>query len=113
MRMTAREQRTVRLAATAIGIYLVLFLGFCVWKHLETRRDNYQKLVKEAGRLRREVEPYENRGLQVAKLKTSFQIDPLKLSRTALVADASAAIQKAALAGGVQLGPIRETAARP
>jgi hypothetical protein len=39
-------------------------------------------------------------------------MDPAKLSNASLVADASAAIQKAATTGGVQLGPIRETRAR-
>lgn len=110
--MTTREKRTVRIAGTAIAIYLVLFFGLRVWKNLESRRENYQRLVRDAGRLRREIEPYERRNADVAKLKETFRIDPLKLSRTTLVADASAAIQKAAQAAGVQLGPIRETAAR-
>ena len=40
-------------------------------------------------------------------------MDPAKLSRTSVVAEASAAIQKAAMGGGIQLGPVRESPARP
>lgn len=39
-------------------------------------------------------------------------MDPVKLTRASVVGEASAAIQKAATAGGIQLGPIRESAAR-
>jgi hypothetical protein len=46
------------------------------------------------------------------KLKENFHIDPAKLSKATLVAEASAAIQKAATSGGIQLGPVRESPAR-
>ena len=39
-------------------------------------------------------------------------MDPAKLDRSAIVAGASSAIQKAAAGGGFQLGPIRETPTR-
>jgi len=39
-------------------------------------------------------------------------MEPQKSSKATLVAEASAAIQKAAGSGGVQFGPIRESAAR-
>ena len=39
-------------------------------------------------------------------------MDPSRLNRSTVVADASAAIQKAAMSGGIQLGPIRESPAR-
>ena len=39
-------------------------------------------------------------------------MEPQKLSKTTLVAEASAAIQKAAASGGVQVGPIRESPSR-
>ena len=111
--LTDHEQRTIRIAAVAVGIYLVLFIGLSVWKRLETRRSAYQKLVMDARSLKRELEPYENRALLIEKLKETFHFDPLKLSKATLVAEASAAIQKTAQSGGVQLGPIRESAARP
>ena len=111
--LTDRERRTIRIGATAIAIYLVLFLGLRVWKQLETRRSDYQKLVKDAQSLREEFRPYENRTLLVEKLRETFHIVPPKLSKATVVAEASAAIQKTATSGGVQLGPIRESAARP
>ena len=111
--LTDHERRTIRIGATALAIYLVLFLGLRVWKQLETRRSDYQKLVKDAQSLREEFRPYENRTLLVEKLRETFHIVPPKLSKATLVAEASAAIQKTAASGGVGLGPIRESAARP
>ena len=111
--LTDHERRTIRIGATALAIYLVLFIGLRVWKQLETRRSDYQKLVKDAQSLRDEFRPYENRTLLVEKLRETFRIVPPKLSNATLVAEVSAAIQKTAVSGGVQLGPIRESAARP
>ncbi len=108
-----REKRTVRLGGLAVAVYLVLFFGVAGWKRLEAARTGYQQLVLEAQHLKVELQRYENRALQVDKLKKAFNLDPRKLSRTTLVADASAAIQKAATSGGVQLGPIRESPPRP
>jgi len=111
--LSDRDKRTIRLGGIAIAIYLVLFFGLRGWKHLEVSRSEYQQLLAEAQRIRRELQPYENRVLLAEKLKDSFHMDPQKLSRASLVAQASAAIQKAAAGGGVQLGPMRESAARP
>ena len=96
----------------AIAIYLVLFFGLRGWKQLEARRSDYEKLVKDAQKLKQEVQPYENKALLAEKLKGNFHIDLSTLAKTSLVAQASAAIQKAAQSGGIQLGPIRESAAR-
>jgi hypothetical protein len=82
------------------------------WKHLEQRRAEYQRLVQQAQQLKLELLPYEKRSLMVQRLRESFQIKPALLSKATLVAEASAAIQKAASAGGVQLGPVRESSAR-
>jgi hypothetical protein len=41
-----------------------------------------------------------------------FHLDPAKLQKASVVADASAAIQNRAKSGGVQLGPIRESLTR-
>src|ERR1043165_8216724 len=111
--LTPREKRTVRLGAMALAIYLVAFIGWRGWKHLETRRSEYQELLREAQRHKRELQPYENRVLLAQKLKDTFHIEPQKLSKASLVADASSAIQKAAGSDGIKLGPIRESAARP
>lgn len=111
--LTPREKRTVRIGLAAIVIYLAFFVGLHGWKSFSKRRSDYQQLVKEAQGLRQEVQPYESKALLVKKLMEDFRLDPAKLSRVSLVAEASAAIQQAALSGGVQLGPIRESPGRP
>lgn len=111
--LTDRESRTVRIAAIALAVYLVLFFGLRGCQGLERKRSEYRDLISEARNLKQELQPYENRTLLIEKLRTTFHLDPLKLSRTTLVAEASAAIQKTAQSGGVKLGPIRESAARP
>jgi hypothetical protein len=110
--LTNRDKRTIRIAAVIISIYLILFFGVSGWKRLETRRSEYQQLIKEAQSLRQQLRPYENKALLAEKLKEAFHIDLSKLSKASLVGEASAAIQKAAQSGGVQLGPIRESPAR-
>jgi hypothetical protein len=111
--LTQSETRTIRIASVMIGIYLVLFLGWRVGKQLETRRTEYQRLAQDAQKLKQELQPYENKTLRMAKLKETFRIDLSKLSKVSVVAEASAAIQSAAKSGGIQLGPIRESSARP
>ena len=111
--LTAHEKRTVRFGAAAIAIYLLLFGGFQVWKYFAKTRADYQELLSQADRLKQEVQLYDDRVLVLKKLMESLRMDPAKLSRTSLVAEASSAIQKAAMSGGVQVGPIRESPARP
>ena len=111
--LTEREKRTVRLAGAAIAIYLVLFFGVRVWKQLEAKRAEYEQLQVDARRLKRDLLPYENRILLAQKLKENFRMNPQKLSRSSLVAEASAAIQKEAAGLKVLLGQVRESAARP
>ena len=110
--LTARDRRTLRLASIGLTIYLLLFFGWQGWKKLEAKRSEYDQLLAQTQRLRRELQPYENKVLLTQKLKQNFHMDPQKLSKASLVADASAAIQKAATAGGLQVGPVRETPAR-
>lgn len=110
--LTDREKRTVRLAAIAISIYLVVFFGLQLWKRMEAKRSDYQQLLTNAQRLRRELVPYENRVLLAQKLKENFRMEPRKLSKATLVAQASAAIQNAAKSGAIQLGPLRESSGR-
>jgi hypothetical protein len=111
--LTDREKRTIRLGAAVIGIYLLLFGGVQVWKFFGKRHSDYQRLLMQAEALKREVRVYEDRALVVKKMMEGFRMDPAKLSRTTVVAEASAAIQKAAQGSGMQLGPVRESAARP
>ena len=109
---TPREQLMVRSGGIGIGVYLVLFGGLQLWKMLEKRRTDYRLAAKEAQALKAEIAPYESRILHVKKLMEEFHMDPVKLSRVSVVGGASAAIQGAAMGGGVQLGPIRESPAR-
>src|SRR2546426_4151042 len=111
--LTEHEKRTIRYAAVGISIYLLLFGGLRCWKYLEKKRADYQHLVKEARSLKLEVQRYESKALLVKKLMESLRIDPAKLSRASVVGSASSAIQKAAATGGLKLGPIRESPARP
>ena len=111
--LTPHEKRTVRFGAAAIAIYLLLFGGFQVWKYFAKTRADYQQLVSQADRLKQEVRLYDDRVLVLKKLMESLRMDPARLSRTSVVAEASSAIQKAAMSGGVQVGPVRESPARP
>ena len=110
--LTPHEKRTVRIGGTAIAIYLLLFGGFQLWKYFARVRTDYQQLIGQADRLKQEVQLYNDRAEVLKKLMDTLRLDPAKLSRTSLVAEASAAIQKAAASGGIQVGPIRESPAR-
>jgi hypothetical protein len=111
--LTDREKRTLRAGVIAIVVYLVLFYGSRGWKQLEGSRRDYQQLALQAQTLKYELQSYETKTLLTEKLRKTFNLNPANLSKTNLVAEASAAIQKAATTGGVQLGPIRESPPRP
>jgi len=104
--LTDREKLIVRCAIAGIAIYLMLFYGV---RWLGEKRAEYRALDKEAQSLRQQVQPYEDKVLVVQKLMDQFHFDPARQKRETLVSDASAAIQKVAKSGGLQLGPIRET----
>lgn len=89
------------------------FGGFQGAKYLGKKRAEYQKVLKEAQTLALEVQPYGDKAIALRKLMEGFNLDPATLASTTVVAQASAAIQKAAMGGGVQLGPVRESPARP
>jgi len=110
--LTQSEKRTVRFAAIAITIYLALFGGLRGWKQLESKRSEYRKLVQEADALKLRVQPYAEKAEVLQTLMDTFHMDPAKLSKSSIVGEASAAIQKAATSGGMQFGPIRESSAR-
>jgi hypothetical protein len=110
-KMTSREQRVVRYASVGIAIYLALFGGFKLWKFFHARRAEYRGLVAQAEDLRRQMLPYREKAVLVKKMMDDFHLDPATLKRETVVSDASAAIQKAAKLGGLQLGSIRETPA--
>ena len=111
--LTQREQRTIRLGAMALGGYLVLFGGMQVWSFVATKRAQYQLLLDQARDLRQKVVLYQSKAQHARKLMESYHMDPAKLAHETVLAQASAAIQRAAMGGGVQLGPVRESPARP
>ncbi|MGH9593030.1 MAG: hypothetical protein ACRD5L_08055 [Bryobacteraceae bacterium] len=111
--LTAKEKRTITVAAAGIAIYLLLFFGPGIWTGLHARRTAYRARLQEVADLRAEIQPYEDKVLVIKKLMGTFQMDPVKLNPASVVADASAAIQRAATGGGVEAGPIRESAGRP
>ncbi len=113
VKLNPREQRTVRIAGIGLAIYLVLFIAFQVWKGLEARRAAYVELSDRARQVATDLIPYESRVLLTQTLKEKFKFDPRTQKRMSLVADASAAIQNAARSGGVQVGTLRESSARP
>jgi hypothetical protein len=106
--LTDREKKIIAAAA----VVAVLCLGFQGWKLLEKTRADYNSLVVEAQAFREKINPYQQRAQVVEKLMAEFHLDPAKLSRQTLVADTSAAIQKAATGSGVALGPVRESHGR-
>ncbi len=110
--LTEHEKKTVRIGGIGIAVYLVLFGGYQMWRFAETRRSDYQKLVREATNLKQQVEAYKTKGLHAQKLVDEFQLDPLRLSSTTMVAQASAAIQSAAKGGGLAVGAVRESPSR-
>jgi hypothetical protein len=111
--LTPHEKQTIRLGGIAIAVYLVCFGAYQAWKAAGRTKAEYRQLAGQADRLKQEVRLYDDRVLALKKLMESLRLDPAKLSRTSLVAEASSAIQKAALSGGIQVGPVRESPGRP
>ena len=106
--LTDREKNIVRFAGAGIVIYLALFYGL---QFFGKQRADYRQLVTQAQNLRQQIQTYQDKALVVKKMMEEFHLDPAKLKKETVVSDASAAIQKAAKSGGLQLGPIRESPA--
>lgn len=111
--LTPHEKRTIRIGGALIAIYLLLFGGARVWSFLEKKRTVYASLVREAQSLADEIQAYQAKADSAQKLMEAFKLDPAKLKKSTAVAEASAAIQKAAMAGGVAVSSVRESPARP
>jgi hypothetical protein len=111
--LTNQEKRTIRIAAVCVAIYLALFYGSVARNYLTARRAAYDKLVQQARDLRDVIKPYQEKIATATNLMDRFHMDPIKLKRSSVVAETSAAIQQAALAQRVTVGPIRETPGRP
>ena len=81
--------------------------------YFTARRQAYDKLVQQARDLRDVIKPYEEKVATATNLMDRFRMDPAKLKRSSVVAEASAAIQQMAASEKVAVGPIRETPGRP
>jgi hypothetical protein len=110
--LSPSEERTVRYATIGISIYLALFVGIKVFKFFAHQRADYLQMVAEARQLKLDTGLEADQAALIKKLMGDFHLDPATLSTNSTVADASAAIQKAAMGGGIGLGSIRESAGR-
>ena len=110
--LTPKEQRTIRIAAVCVVVYLALLYGPDVRSYFVARREAYDKLVQQAQDLRNVIKPYEEKVATATSMMERFNMDPAKLKRASVMAEASAAIQQAAASQGVGVGPIRETPGR-
>ena len=110
--LSQSEKRTVRLGAIIVGACLLFLAGQQVWKFFARESGEYHERLAEADKLRDELKPYKGKVEDIRTLMEKFKLDPNHLSRTSVVAEASAAILKTATSSGIQLGPIHETAAR-
>jgi hypothetical protein len=111
--LTLKEKRTIRIAAVCLAIYLAMLYGPGARNFFGARREAYDQLVQQARDLRDVIKPYEEKIATATNLMDHFRMDPAKLRRASVMAEASAAIQQAAASGGVGVGPIRETQGRP
>ena len=102
--LSDKDKRTLRMGGVAVGVYLALFTLLQVVKWAGAKRAGYDKILAEAQTLRLQIQPYETKSLRLRRLMESFNLDPALLRPTTGVADANAAIQKAAMSGGIQLG---------
>jgi len=110
--LNERERRTIRVAAVALGIYLVLFYGLRCWSWIEGKREEHGQLLAQAETVKVELLRERVKAARLQKLKGTFRIEPAALRRETVVGEASSAIQRAAQAQGIQLGPAREMSGR-
>ena len=111
--LSSSEKRTIRYAVIGLAIYLVAFGGFKLWSFFAHRRTDYLQMVAEARQSRSQTSLEADQAVKVKKLMEDFHLDPALLKTNTAVAEASAAIQKAAMAGRVNPGTIRESSGKP
>jgi hypothetical protein len=110
--LTDQEKRTIRFASVVLVLGLLLAGSLWSARRFQARRTHYQELLLEARDVRDEIDRYHEKAEVAQKLMDNFHLDPMTLARTSLVAQASAAIQKASSEAGVAPGPMRESQAR-
>jgi hypothetical protein len=108
MTISDREKRTIRIALIVVVAYLGLFYGFRGWNVIDAERRQYREQLAEAEQLNHELRTHENNLIRLERLKQTLGVNPARLSRDTVVAEANAAIQAAAREGGIELGPMRE-----
>ena len=82
----------------------IWFFGLSVRTYLETKRADYAKLVAKAQDLKNEVRPYQDKVAHLKKLMESSHLNPAKLSRATVVAEAQLPqFENAAAAAGIQV----------
>ena len=106
------EKRTIRYAAIGISIYLVLFFGIKVVTFLAHQRGDYLAMVEQARQLKADSHLEADQADLAKMLMDQYRLDPGTLSTNTAVANASAAIQKAAMSGGVAFSTIHESPGR-
>jgi len=109
--LTDQEKRTIRFASVVLVLGLLLAGGLWCARRLQARRAAYHALLLEAQDVRDEIDRYQEKAHVAQKLIDTFHMDPMTLMRASLVAQASAAIQKASAEAGVAAGAIRESPA--
>jgi hypothetical protein len=110
--LTPHEKRTVRFGGLVLAAYVLIFGGVHAWNFCARKHSEYQKLVREAQNLKREIQLYQDKAQKAQSLINDYHLDPLKLAKATAVAEASSAIQKAAAGGGLAVGPVRESPGR-
>ncbi|HVR73578.1 MAG TPA: hypothetical protein VMT52_04575 [Planctomycetota bacterium] len=110
--LNQREKRTLRIGASALCLYLLVFYGLEGWRLLEGRRAEYDRLSSEAGTLELEMLREKVKAQRLEKLRRAYRLDPANLREDTVVGAASAAIQKSAQSLGLQLGPSKEAPGR-
>lgn len=110
--LTPQEKRTVRFGGLGLAVYLVLFFGMQTWKSAQTQRREYEGLLRDAKAFQEKLALYQDKAEVAKSLMEELRMDPAQFAVTSIVARASAALQQAAMGGGVMLGPIRETPSR-
>jgi hypothetical protein len=110
--LTDHEKRTIRVGGVLTAVLLAIIFGWRGWTVLEKRRADYRDMITAAEAKQRELQVYEDKAEKIKELMERFKMDPARLTKGTVVAEASDAIQKAGSSGGVQFGPIRETHGR-
>jgi len=111
-KLSDREKRTIRIAAIAVGAYLILFLGHKTYSALEGERTAYQTLRQESDAVHIRLAKETRKRARLKALWNHWRLDVDRLALDTVVGDARVAIEKAAKACGVGLGFARESPGR-